>query len=314
MNFPLRVIRLIVAGLMLMLVALGFSQQLPTQSAAVQPSLRFAVIGDYGWEGQAEADVATLAKSWAPEFIATVGDNNYDVGAATTIDRNIGQYYHEFIAPYTGDYGAGADINRFFPALGNHDWGSPGAQPYLDYFSLPNNERYYEVVWGPVQLFVLDSDVNEPDGNTSSSVQAQWLQTQLAASTAPWKLVLMHHAPYSSSAAHGSQPVAQWPYEAWGASAVLAGHDHTYERIMRNDVPYFVNGLGGRSLYNFAATPIAGSVVRYNADYGAMLIEASASSITFQFITRTGTVIDTFTMVDPAIVFTDRLYLPAITR
>jgi hypothetical protein len=318
MNFPFRIIRLIIAGLLLMLLALGLNRQHTNPTVATgarEVPLRFAVIGDYGMAGQAEADVAALVKGWSPEFIATTGDNNYDTGSATTIDANIGQYYHDYIAPYTGGYGSGAAANRFFPTLGNHDWASPtGAQPYLDYFSLPNNERYYTIVRGPVQLFMIDSDPNEPDGNTSASVQAQWLQAQLAASTAPWKLVLMHHAPYSSSAGHGSQPVAQWPYAQWGASAVIAGHDHTYERIISNEFPYFVNGLGGRSLYGFSATPVTGSVVRYNLDYGAMLIEAIDSSITFKFITRTGIEIDTYTINNPPIVFTDRLYMPQIQR
>ena len=38
---------------------------------------------------------------------------------------------------------------------------------------------------------------------------------------------------------------AQWPYGEWGADAVLAGHDHTYERLFINGVTYFVNGMGG---------------------------------------------------------------------
>src|SRR5689334_17506279 len=90
-------------------------------------SARFAVIGDYGWVGQAALDVSNLVRSWNPDLIITVGDNNYDNGAASTIDPNIGQYYHDFIFPYTGSYGAGAPYNKFFPALGNHDWIAPGA-------------------------------------------------------------------------------------------------------------------------------------------------------------------------------------------
>ncbi|MBZ0159711.1 MAG: metallophosphoesterase, partial [bacterium] len=117
---------------------------------AQSASVRFAVIGDYGFAGQPEADVANLVKSWNPDFIITVGDNNYPSGAVSTIDNNIGQYYHDFISPYLGLWGPGATINRFFPSLGNHDWATTGAQPYLDYFTLPNNERYYDVVWGPV--------------------------------------------------------------------------------------------------------------------------------------------------------------------
>jgi hypothetical protein len=67
-------------------------------------------------------DVASQVKGWKPDFILTVGDNNYPKGAASTIDRNIGQYYHDFIYPCRGRYGAGAAINRFFPTLGNHRW------------------------------------------------------------------------------------------------------------------------------------------------------------------------------------------------
>jgi len=36
--------------------------------------------------------------------------------------------------------------------------------------------------------------------------------------------------------------------------------------------------------------------VRYNADYGAMLVEATMEEITFQFINRNGEVIDNYTL------------------
>jgi len=257
--------------------------------------IRFGVIGDYGNAGQPESDVANLVKGWNPDLIITTGDNNYELGAASTIDQNIGQYYHEFIFPYAGTYGQGDTVNRFFPSLGNHDWNTPGAAPYLNYFTLPGNERYYEFVRGPVHFFAIDSDGREPDGNSSTSTQGNWLKARLAASTARWKMVYMHHPPYSSGSVHGSTSVMQWPFRQWGATAVLAGHDHTYERLIKDSLVYFVNGLGGRSIYSFG-TPIAGSVRRYKDDYGAMLVEASADSIMFRFITRTGAVIDSFTV------------------
>ncbi|RPH61619.1 MAG: hypothetical protein EHM81_03885 [Chloroflexi bacterium] len=261
-------------------------------------SVRFAVIGDYGLSWTPEADVAAKVKSWNPDFIITTGDNNYPDGAASTIDKNIGQYYHEFIYPYKGSYGAGATYNRFFPTLGNHDWHATGAKPYLDYFTLPGNERYYDFASGPVHFFALDSDPEEPDGNTSTSAQGAWLKNAMAAATEPWKIVYFHHAPYSSGAVHGSSKGMQWPFNTWGADAVMAGHEHIYERIMVGGIPYIVNGAGGGPLYDFD-TPVAGSAVRYNADYGAMLVEATSTSITYQFITRTGKVIDTYTDTTP---------------
>lgn len=255
---------------------------------------RFAVIGDYGNASQAEADVAALIKSWQVDFVITTGDNNYPEGAAATIDANIGQYFHQFIYPYMGEYGPGAAENRFFPSLGNHDWQLGTIQPYLDYFTLPGNERYYSFTRGSVQLFAIDSALEEPDGRSSTSIQAQWLQNQLVAAEATWKLVYMHHPPYSS-ALHGSEADMQWPYAKWGATAVLAGHDHAYERIVRDELPYFVNGLGGAFFYAFGP-PVSGSMVRFNDDYGAMLVTANERCINFSFATRAGILVDSYTM------------------
>jgi hypothetical protein len=269
---------------------------------------RFAVIGDFGEVGQPAADVAALVKSWNPEFIITTGDNNYPDGQAATIDGNIGQYYQQFIFPYTGSYGEGADVNRFFPSLGNHDWQTKNAQPYIDYFTLPHNERYYDFVWGPVHFFVVDSDPNEPDGRTADSVQGQWIQARMASSTAPWQIVYMHHPPYTSGH-HGPTEELQWPYKEWGADAVLAGHNHFYERLSVGGLHYFVNGLGGRtSIYDFDA-PAPGSLVRFNDDYGAMDVLACGEEITFEFVTRAGDLVDSF-VLSRNFTVTDEFYLP----
>jgi tartrate-resistant acid phosphatase type 5 len=261
------------------LLALLAASQLPTlarqqieapKAVGASSSIRFAVIGDYGLASQPESDVASLVSGWNPDFVITTGDNNYPTGASSTIDQNIGQYYHNYIYPYTGSYGTGAASNRFFPSMGNHDWYTAGAAPYLSYFMLPGNERYYDFVRGDVHFFAIDSDSSEPDGNSSTSIQAAWLSRHFADSCSTWNIVYLHHAPYSSGP-HGSNVTLQWPYASWGASAVLAGHDHTYERIMHDGIPYFVNGLGGSSIYSFG-TPVSGSVVRYDSDYGAMLV------------------------------------------
>ena len=46
-----------------------------------------------------------------------------------------------------------------------------------------------DVVLGLVHLFVIDSNEEEPDGRSADSIQAQWLETQMTASSSPWKLV-----------------------------------------------------------------------------------------------------------------------------
>jgi len=261
---------------------------------------RFAVIGDFGDSGQPEADVAALVDSWNIDFIVTVGDNNYPDGEANTIDENIGQYYQAYIYPYKGTYGSGATENRFFPALGNHDWYPGHIQPYLDYFTLPGNERYYDFERGPVHFFILDSDPHEPDGRRRDSVQAAWLEGNLVPSEAPWQIVFLHHPPIASTLGRETDQEMQWPYARWGADAVIAGHDHLYERLHYNDIPYFVNGLGGRSssinpTHRFGV-PIPGSQTRYNRDYGAMLVTADEACINFSFHKCTGEIIDSHTI------------------
>ncbi len=271
----------------------------PTLTPTPEPqTARFAVIGDLGEPGSISAAVAELVQSWEPEFIVTTGDNNFPNGEAETIDANIGQYYHAYIHPYQGDYGAGAETNRFFPILGNHDWDVPGATPYFDYFTLPGNERYYRIVRGPTAIYALNSMPGEPDGIDQESVQAAWLQQELAESTACWDLVFFHHTAHTSGH-RGPSPWMRWPYQEWGADATLSGHNHIYERVMVNGFPYLTNGLGGAPRYAFADSFAEGSAVHYNAEHGAMLVEAVDGRITFRFVTIGGELIDTFTLEKP---------------
>ena len=252
--------------------------------------IRFAIIGDYGTDNANELAVANLVKtSFQPSFIISVGDNNYLGGA--NIDRAIGKYYHEFIGNYSGSYGAGASSNRFFPALGNHDWeNGSGYSAHLNYFILPGNERYYDFVRGPVHVFILNSDLNEPDGHTATSVQALWFSNRVVTSTSPWRIVICQDSPYSSSFPHTWM---RWPFDQWRASIVVSGDAHHYERIVRDGLPYIVNGAGGAPLVGFGSAT-TGSVVRYNEAHGAMLVIATETNITYEFwsVANGGTRID----------------------
>jgi hypothetical protein len=260
-------------------------------------AVRFAAIGDYGTgDANTEGRVANLVKSWNPDFIITLGDNNYPVGAQATIQANIGAFYGDYIT-------ADLATNRFWPSLGNHDWYTDLALPYLNYFTLPGNERYYDLVKGPVHLFAIDSEAvnpnaplqGEPDGVTAGSVQGQDMLARIDNSTACWQIAYFHHAPYSS-ANHGSNTNLQWPFkdgQGEDADAVLAGHDHSYERVIVDGLAYFVNGLGGASQYTFG-TPVNGSVIRYRDKHGAMLLTATETMLTFTFVTVDGEVIDTY--------------------
>ncbi len=100
-------------------------------------------------------------------------------------------------------------------------------------------------------------------------------------------MVYFHHSPYSSGRQHGSDPNRQWPFAQRGADVIISGHEHTYERIERDGIVYFVNGLGGRERHRFGP-PICGSITRYQSNHGAMLFSATATRMEIRFESLSG--------------------------
>ncbi len=271
-------------------------RSIPKLRAAIEPleSRRllstFAIIGDLT-EGSGSSDVSKLVKSWNPEYIVSTGDN---VHGDSSIDKTIGQYYHDYVSPYSGKYGAGSSSgNRMYSALGNHDYDN-GINDDLSFWNFPGNERYYNVRKNDVELFIINSNSQEPDGTSSSSKQGQWLKNALAASSATFKLVFFHYPAYTSGT-QGDHPGMQWPFQQWGTTAAFSGHDHMYERLQENGFTYFVNGLGGADIVPPNRVE-SGSQVRYSNNYGGMLVQTSGNSINFQFISVSGSVKDNYTI------------------
>lgn len=276
------------------LLSLLFTLLCYTSFAA--PSINFAVIGDYGVDSSDEEDIANLVKSKNPDFILTVGDNNYPDGCAETIDKNIGKYYHNYILNYTGSFGEGSATQRFYPTLGNHDWNAKekclsanNSLPYFDYFTLPGNERYYDFVEGPIHFFALDSDDNEPDGNKRNSKQYNWLKNRLRSSRSPFKIAYFHHSPYSTGP-HGNNKDLQWDFDKLGIHVVLTGHDHIYERFYKQKVVYIVNGLGGAPRYENMS--LVEEKAAYSKKHGALFVSATNNLLTLQFINSDNVVVD----------------------
>jgi len=261
--------------------------------------VRFVVIGDFGYSKyQCEGVVSKMVQDWrkrrSVDFVITVGDDNYNSGKKSTIKRNIADHYGNFVRE-----------KKLFPTLGNHDWGTTRKDPqyawgtpypYLDYFDYlkqysPNTQpavqgRYYNVAPSPlVELFGLDSDYHEQDGTCCNSKQAGWLRDALAASKAPWKLVYFHHPPYTTAREDAPGAWMRWPFKQWCATSVLSGHEHAYERLEIEGMPYFVNGLGGNPyLYDQKSCPVQpGSQKRYNGAHGAMLVVANSREMEFCF-------------------------------
>lgn len=278
-------------------------------SSAAATSTTFAVVGDFGSGDDHEAAVADMVSSWGPEFIIGLGDLYYSEAGgngSALYDASVGRYYCQWLKDIsTSGHNCPVGLaqrNAFFATLGNHDLSDakPAPGSYLDYFTLPGsgfqntsgNERYYDFVMGPIHFFVLNSNQDEPDGTSSASAQGTWLRTQLAQSVAPWNVVVDHHPPFSSDNSHGSAEWMQWPFARWGADIVLSGHAHTYERIERDGIVYFVNGLGGADLYDFSDTPVSGSALRFRDEWAAQFVTATSSDIRLELRTVSGAIID----------------------
>ena len=257
-------------------------------------SIAFAIIGDYGRDTPQEDSVAKMVKSWNPDFIITVGDNNYPLGSASTINAHIGKYYCDYIynpdAPVSQQCNGKATrekFNRFFPSPGNHDNYTKGAKPYRNYFTLPGDENNYEFTWGPVHFYSINSGT---EGNTAPQVK-DWLKNSLASNKLPFKLVYFHHPPFSSGS-HGSAPNMQWPFHDWGVDAVLAGHEHFYAKVIDNKEKtpvYLICGSSGTDEhYDCNKHPIDPSRFAWQCDnvhFGAIKVRATAHKVIFEYYT-----------------------------
>jgi len=85
----------------------------------------------------------------------------------------------------------------------------------------------------------------------------QWLQTDLAASTARWSFVFFHHAMFTTGPHAADTTLADMVatlepvFSQYDVDIVFNGHDHAYERsVPQNGVIYIVSGGGGASLYD----------------------------------------------------------------
>jgi len=264
----------------------------------IEPAITFAALGAMGIGGADPVDVSEMVHLWDPGFIITTGDNNCvnPATAATSWSRYVGGLYGDFILGRTDRRNPEltATTQRFFPTVGDRERGyERRITGYLDYLHddplggrLPAgvhtiDTSYYDFRQGPIHFFALDSGSAVAD-EASRTEQATWLRRELAESTAAWKIVYLHHAPYSSGI-NGSNASMQWSFAQWGADAVIAGHSEHYERLVLYGLPYFVSAAGGHPLSEMAE-PVPGSAVRYNDFPGSMRVTVDGSRATFDFL------------------------------
>ena len=191
----------------------------------------------------------------AYDAVLPLGDVQYDSGTAS-----------EFAGSYVPSWGRLKAITH--PAVGNHEYGSPGAAPYFQYFGAAAGEPgkgYYSYDLGSWHLIALNSNCAQIGGCAAGSPQEAWLQADLAAHPVRCTLAYWHHPLFSSGQNGDAESMSTiWgDLYAAGADVVLNGHDHDYERFAPQDaqggrddargIREFVVGTGGKNHMTFRA-------------------------------------------------------------
>jgi 3',5'-cyclic AMP phosphodiesterase CpdA len=194
----------------------------------------------------AELTATLLDRLSGTVFVA--GDNAYMNGSAVE--------YRDCYHPTWGRH-----RGRTRPVPGNHEYQTPGAAGYYEYFGAnagPSGRGYYGYTVGRWFVLALNSEVPLQAG----SPQLQWVSDQLAAS--PYRCTLVYwHRPLFSSGRNGpNHDMLDLWRVLYGADVdvVLNAHDHMYERFApqtpegqpdaARGIRQFTVGTGGAAPYD----------------------------------------------------------------
>ncbi|MFB3880875.1 MAG: metallophosphoesterase [Armatimonadota bacterium] len=257
---------------------------------AVGPAtpFRFAAYGDSRTFATAHAAVVRAMVASAPRLVLHTGD--------LTRDGTVSSYWQtEYFDPAKPLI----PTTPVYPTIGNHE---KGTAYYYSYFSTPagggtKSEQWYSFNYGNVHFISLDTCGSYGVGTT----QYNWLVNDLRAATAEWKVVLTHYPAYSSGTHGGSstvQNVLVPLFEQHHVDMVFAGHDHIYERSLKNGVYYFVTGGGGAELYSINQT--SNPYRQFSkAAYHHITVDVSGNTATIKARGNDGVAFDSVTLTHP---------------
>lgn len=273
---------------------------------------RHAVLGataDTGSAGpNARANVARL-KARGVEAVLTMGDNSYPDGAAAEWDTTFFGVWKDLM-PYA----------TLWTGVGDHEYRVPFAQPYLDAVELPSGpqgERYYSFDWGDIHVVALDtnciSPMNPSEMGCDAATMVAWLDADLAATKAPWKIVTMHR-PALATGKYGVYPEVPRAllaiFEGRAVDLVLQAHNHLYERtwpawqggLVKKDydrpgAPVYVTAGGGSDyLYQSVIPPAEWTAFRAT-EFQHLVITLDDGTLRVESTRPDGTVLDEFQIV-----------------
>lgn len=195
------------------------------------PQVHVAAVGDIGDSGTrldaTAGAIADLDEEQRYNVLLLLGDNVYPNGDPRLIP---GTVFEPFAAVL--------DHVKLLAILGNHDVMNGNGPKQVKVLGMPGEW------WSYTDQDVLFVGLNSNEVHNPR--QLAFLRRTLASSDATWKIVALHHPPYSAGY-QGSSVDARNTFgpifERYGVQLVLSGHDHDYQRSKPiNGVTYVVSG------------------------------------------------------------------------
>jgi acid phosphatase type 7 len=224
------------------------------------------------------------------EGVLALGDLQYETGSA-----------NKFLQSYDQSWGPFKPIT--YPVPGNHEYSTPGAAGYFDYFGARAGDPtrgYYSFDLGAWHLIALNSNCSMVSC-AAGSEQETWLQADLAANSAKQCTLAFWHQAHFTDGPHtadddGSTGAFWDDLYAAGAELVLNGHDHNYQRYpplkpdgTRDDaagVREIIVGTGGKDYDSTPIPNVGGPVVErsHGGTFGVLKLWLYEDGYDFHFV------------------------------
>jgi len=246
----------------------------------------FAVYGDSRSAPPKHKQIALAIASSRPAFVLHTGD--------LASDDSLKALRAEFFTPASGLLGnVAACIVR-----GSHE---KSCEPLDRLMGWPARQRWYSFDYANAHFVALDS-LARPQ---QRQAMLQWVQADLAASKATWKVVFLHEGCYDlgEHLSHWGSTDFAPVFRAHGVDLVLAGHSHGYQRFRPmftagvnelRPITHIVTAGGGTPLKRIQASD---SLAAARSALHFMLFDIDGGMLTGRALTATGEQIDHFRFV-----------------
>lgn len=215
-----------------------------------------------------DRDVAELIESKNPDYVLLLGDIQYQSATTNELKSNFAKNWSGL-------------LERVIPIPGNHEYRTPGAKDYFNFFNDFPKRGYYTMklndTWSI--LAINTNDECEVVRCDKGSTQYKWIEEKLQQDRC---FIAISHHPRFSTGEHGSNLFMRDIYRLLRKNNIpvlLSGHDHHYERFSTKTAQYVI-GTGGKDLRSATG---ADNSFRIDDRFGGLFISIDGKEIQTNF-------------------------------